>query len=126
MARQSKSPEVLAALATPGTQADIAERTGLKQCTASYILRKMEAHREVCVDRKGWPYVYTLAPTAEAPVVVAADDAVDDDDTEATALDLQKSRAWLKDWRPSRDPMVAAMFGPRATATDKTRAHGEQ
>lgn len=113
MPRISKAPEVRAAL--PGTQAEIAERTGIPQNTVSCILRKMEASREVSASGNKRPHVYALVTGPVAPVDVADDD--DADDTEATARDLEKSRAWLKDWRPSRDPMVAAMFGPGVVAT---------
>ena len=123
MARQSKTPEVRSALATPGTQADIVQRTGLTQIVVSYILRKMEACRDVRVNRERRPHFYALiaGPTA-APVDVAAGDVVDDEDAADLAHDLKKSRAWLKDWKPSRDPLVAAMFGPGANPTGKRRA----
>lgn len=89
----------------PGTAADLAKRTFLPQRTVLVLLRDMadksEAHVSAGSIRSG---VWQHGPGPDVP-----DDS--QDDAQQEARDLQGGRAWLKTWKPCRDPLTAAFFG---------------
>lgn len=111
----------------PATQLRIHRRTLIGQATISRWLKDLVASGDAHIggwlrSRTGGPFaaVYRAGPGKEAPCLLEPMTRAElcrrhhekkRKDAALEQLDVERSAAWVKDFKPSRDHMTAAFFG---------------
>lgn len=133
--KRARRARILAML--PSTQLRIHKRTKISQATISRWLADLVECEEAHIG--GWqrsptggPFaaVYHPGPGEEAPCRLQPLSVKElsrryykrkKDEAAQHLRDIEKSRAWIADFIPQRDPLTAALFGP-ALCQDQTQA----